>query len=83
MKQRSFIQSRIVRAWRACIEEDYSRQRVNSERSLQASFWSHINPQLPQTRRLFIEPTLRIWTHLVTDVRNALEVARALEAMPA
>lgn len=60
MKQRSFIQSRIISAWRQCIEDDYCNQRINSERSLQASFWSHINQLLPTTRRLFIEPSLTI-----------------------
>jgi len=37
---------------------DYAAQRINSERSLQASFWSHLIPQLAKTRRVFIEPTL-------------------------
>ena len=60
MKQRSGIQSRIISAWRKCIEDDYCNQRINSERSLQASFWSHINESLPKTRRLFIEPSLTI-----------------------
>jgi hypothetical protein len=60
MKHRSFIRSRIISAWRQCIEDDYCNQRINSERSLQASFWSHINASLPKTRRLFIEPSLTI-----------------------
>jgi len=60
MKRRSFIKSRIVDAWNQCIEVDYCNQRINSERSLQASFWSHLNDSLPTTRRLFIEPSVTI-----------------------
>ena len=60
MKHRSLIKSRIIAAWRECIEDDYCNQRINSERSLQASFWSHINASLPKTQRLFIEPSLTI-----------------------
>jgi len=60
MKQRSFIRSKIIDAWQRCIEDDYCNQRINSERSLQASFWSHLNASLPKTRRLFIEPSLMV-----------------------
>ena len=60
MTQRPVLQSQIISAWRQCIEDDYCSQRINSERSLQASFWSHVNELLPKTRRLFIEPSLTI-----------------------
>ena len=60
MTKRRLLQTQIISAWHQCIEEDYCNQRINSERSLQASFWSHINERLPRTRRLFIEPSLSI-----------------------
>jgi hypothetical protein len=60
MKERSHLQAQIVRAWRRCILDDYCTQRINSERSLQASLWSHLNTELPKTRRLFIEPSITI-----------------------
>jgi len=62
MKNRNLIKSQIVQAWHECIDEDYCNQRINSERSLQASFWSHLNKQLPKNRRLFIEPGISINT---------------------
>lgn len=62
MKQRSLIKSQIAHAWEECITKDYCNQRINSERSLQASLWSHINDLLPKTRRLFIEPCMTIKT---------------------
>jgi hypothetical protein len=38
---------------------DYCNQRINSERSLQASFWVQLNRTFPAgTRRMFIEPCL-------------------------
>lgn len=40
--------------------KDYSNQRINSEHSLQASFWSHLNRILPDTMRMFIEPRIAI-----------------------
>ena len=60
MKQRSLIKSQIIQAWNECINEDYCSQRINSERSLQASFWSHLNELLSRNRRLFIEPGIVI-----------------------
>lgn len=58
MKQRSLIKSQIIKAWSECIDDDYCSQRINSERSLQASFWAHLNKTLPKNRRLFIEPSV-------------------------
>ena len=60
MRIRRQIRSLIIEAWRASIEEDYLNQRINSERSLQASLWSNLNQLLPHTRRLFIEPYIEI-----------------------
>jgi hypothetical protein len=56
---RTLLRGQIAEAWRECIERDYAAQRINSERSLQASFWSCLNALLPaQSRRMFIEPGL-------------------------
>jgi hypothetical protein len=61
MKQRGLLQKQIIEAWCNCITEDYNSQRINSERSLQASFWSQLNCILPKNRRrMFIEPTIAI-----------------------
>lgn len=60
MKQRWYIRRLIGEAWEQSIQNDYSAQRINSERTLQASFWSHLNQSLPRTRRLFIEPTITL-----------------------
>lgn len=55
------LQRQIELAWENVIQQDYERQRVNSERSLQASLWSQLNVLLPpKTRRIFIEPALSI-----------------------
>lgn len=55
------LQKQITEAWKKTIEVDYCNQRINSERSLQASLWSQLNSVLPpKTRRLFVEPTLTI-----------------------
>jgi len=56
MKQRAGIKKLIINAWKKSIAKDYSNQRINSERSLQASFWSYLNKTLPDTQRIFIEP---------------------------
>lgn len=62
MAQRNLIKSQIIEAWEKSINSDYSSQRINSERSLQAAFWSHLNPLLSKNRRLFIEPRMTIQT---------------------
>jgi hypothetical protein len=60
MTLRTLLRKQLKDAWRNTIEEDYHRQRINSERSLQASLWSKLNIILPpKTRRLFIEPPLK------------------------
>lgn len=86
MKQRSLIKSQIIQAWNECINEDYCNQRINSERSLQASLWSHLSKLLSRNRRLFIEPGITIKTKdelkkLVPDivVCNTKEVIAVIE----
>jgi hypothetical protein len=61
MSIRSTLRRQITEAWRESIESDYVAQRINSERSLQASLWANLNRRLPPaTRRMFIEPGLSI-----------------------
>ena len=56
---RSRLRKQIRESWHRAISEDYSAQRINSERSLQASVWSRLNATLLSgTRRMFIEPSL-------------------------
>lgn len=68
MKGRKLIEEKIIEAWEKTINIDYCNQRINSERSLQASFWSHLNiilskdSDLIKNRRLFIEPSIKINT---------------------
>ena len=59
MSRRAILKQQLCEAWTAAIQRDYHRQRINSERSLQASLWSQLNSILsPKSRRMFIEPTL-------------------------
>jgi hypothetical protein len=60
MKQRAKLKSQILSAWQSCICDDYCQQRINSERSLQASFWSRLNNKLSHNRRTFIEPRMPV-----------------------
>jgi hypothetical protein len=60
MKKRQGIKTQIFNAWKDCIEKDYCSQRINSERSLQASLWFHLYQKMPLNRRLFIEPPIKI-----------------------
>lgn len=61
MNRRTMLRGQLRRAWREVIETDYARQRINSERSLQAALWARLDALLPpQTRRLFIEPTVSL-----------------------
>ena len=60
MTNRRPLRNQITEAWTLCIDDDYCSQRINSEHSLQASFWSHLNTLLPHNRRLFIEPTMHV-----------------------
>jgi hypothetical protein len=59
MANRSLLKKQIREAWRQSITDDYVAQRINSERSLQASLWSRLNTILPpKSRRMFIEPCM-------------------------
>ena len=59
--RRSLLRKQLCEAWSESINKDYACQRINSERSLQASLWSKLNARLdPHTRRMFIEPGLKI-----------------------
>jgi hypothetical protein len=61
MANRSLLKKQIREAWRQSISVDYAAQRINSERSLQASLWSNLNAILvPKTRRMFIEPCMSV-----------------------
>ena len=60
MPTRAPIKTRIIKAWKQAIDKDYDNRRINSERSLQASFWSHLNQLIPKSQRLFIEPSFSI-----------------------
>lgn len=62
MKGRKLIKSQIIKAWKDTIYNDYCSQRINSERSLQALFCSHLKERLTKNRRLFIEPGISIQT---------------------
>lgn len=86
MGRRNPLKNIIIEAWRDCIDNDYLRQRINSERSLQASFWAQLNQRLPVTRRIFIEPPVIIKTRngvkkLIPDivVCNTSEVISVIE----
>jgi len=63
MAHRSTLKNIIIDSWCQCIESHYSMQRINSERSLQASLWTHLDANLPKTRRMFIEPGVHIEKH--------------------
>lgn len=59
MSTRPLLRRQVSEAWRLSIETDYAAQRINSERSLQASVWAKLNAILPSnTRRMFIEPCM-------------------------
>jgi len=57
MLPRRPLKRQLYEAWEKAIHQDYCTQRINSERSLQASFWAQLNKTLPSgRRRMFIEP---------------------------
>ncbi len=63
MSTRALLRRNIIEAWQRTIDIDYARQRINSERSLQASMWANLSSILPDTRRLFIEPCMSVAGH--------------------
>ena len=56
MAIRSPLRNRLLAAWRDVVEIDYAKQRINSERALQAALWARLNALLPERQRMFIEP---------------------------
>src|SRR5574339_1190948 len=61
MTNRSKLRQQITEAWCKSIKVDYTAQRINSERSLQASVWANLNAILPSsTRRMFIEACMSV-----------------------
>lgn len=70
MAIRKPLRNHLTAAWDAVVSADYVRQRINSERSLQASFWSQINIRLPSHFRMFIEPqfTLDDGSRVIPDI---------------
>ena len=77
------LKNEIKLAWEACIKEDYEPLRINSERSLQASFWAQLNERLkPKDDWLmFIEPGLKVEGHgkcfpdiVICDTQKAVAV---------
>ena len=86
MKLRRPLTKQIIKAWHNCITKDYSDQRINSERSLQASFWSRLNSSLSKNKRMFIEPNITFKTNkgmrrIIPDlvICNTKEVIRVIE----
>ena len=60
MKGRKLIKQILFDSWVECVQTDYVRQRINSERSIQASYWAQLNRRLTHNRRLFIEPRVAL-----------------------
>lgn len=56
---RKLLRDRLCSAWEDVVRRDYERQRINSERSLQAAFWARLNERLPMHQRMFIEPRFK------------------------
>lgn len=50
--------NQLYKAWKKTISKHYKNCQINSERSLQASLWSHLVHELPHNRRTFIEPRI-------------------------
>ena len=58
---RRVLRQQLIGAWSTAIQVDYCNQRINSERSMQASFWAQLNQVLPtKSRRMFIEPRVAL-----------------------
>lgn len=79
------LQKQILTAFQQAIDDDYSRQRINSENGMVASFTWRLKKQLPQFRRVFIEPRVfdkrlrtRLWYPDIV-VCNSREVIAVIE----
>ena len=64
MAIRKPLRDRLTSAWTDVADTDYGKQRIkqriNSERSLQAALWARLNERLPDHQRMFIEPRFSI-----------------------
>jgi hypothetical protein len=71
MTLRANLRRQIKSAWASTVSKHYVPQRINSEASLQASFWSHLDRILttenPTDRRLFVEPSVRVEVEVPGD----------------
>jgi hypothetical protein len=64
MKKRIPLQNKLIAAWEKC-KKDYDARRINSERTLQAALWAHLNQLIRKDpirkhQRLFLEPIFRV-----------------------
>ncbi len=87
MQGRKLIEKNVVNAWKLSIANDYCKQRINSERSLQASFWSYLNNLIPDDQRLFIEPKIsvgskRIYPDIVVCRKKLVTAIIELKYLP-
>lgn len=69
MKKRIPLRNKLIAAWEQC-KKDYDARRINSERTLQASLWAHLNQLIRRDtirkhQRLFLEPIFRVETGIV------------------
>lgn len=60
MAIRKPLRDRLLTAWSSIVDTEYAKQRVNSERSLQAALWARLSDSLPDFQRMFIEPRFSI-----------------------
>jgi hypothetical protein len=60
MAIRKPLREHLITAWNDVVSVDYKRQRINSERSLQAAYWARLNERLSPQFRMFIEPGFRL-----------------------
>lgn len=75
MNNRKLLRSQLIEAWHQAIESDYKRQRINSERSLQASIWSKLDKIFDnQPRRMFIEPSLAVISSVAEGQKRIVRV---------
>lgn len=68
MTSRSLLRNQLQAAWSHTIEAHYQKQRINSERGLQAFFCSSLLDQFDEKgmshrRRIFVEPRLVVGKH--------------------
>jgi hypothetical protein len=70
MPPRLPLRNQLVSAWQNTIENHYANCLINSERSLQASFWSNLMSEFADSpRRTFIEPIIKIDSKTISKNR--------------